>query len=191
MKIADLTCRMVKIWDLPLYFDVINVSLNNTYPGAGRVTLTGDGSSWSHYWNAIGEDRTIEQFILDSPVDYLIDKLGGGIHRQSDERDIDECVTAIRRALCKARRKNLCTSQYARLAWDELDSVEWFQDVYHEYELNGAYKANEILNGAIDVEWPEQKINPDYKRLEYAVIKMREALTQLQEQADEKARTEG
>ena len=40
-----------------------------------------------------------------------------------------------------------------------------------------------------NVEW---KIipNPRYQRLEYAVIKMREALTQLQEQADEKARTE-
>lgn len=186
MKIADTTCRLIKIWDMPQYFDVINASFNNTYPGAGRVTITADSSSWSYYWNAIGEDRTIEEFFSTSPVDYLIDKLGGGIRRRSDERDIDECVTAIRRALCKARRKNLCTSHFARLAWDELGSIEWFQDVYHEYELNGAYKANDILNGAIDVEWPEQKINPQYERLEYAINQTREAIKQLQEQANDK-----
>ena len=42
MKIADLTCRLVKIWDVPKYFDTINVTINNTYPGAGRLTLTAD-----------------------------------------------------------------------------------------------------------------------------------------------------
>lgn len=187
MKIADLTCRMVKIWDLPLYFDVINVSLNNTYPGAGRVTLTGDGSSWSHYWNAIGEDRTIEQFVLDTNVDYLVMKLGNGISSTLNERDDDDCVTAIQQAIARARRRGSIGKAEAREAWDDIAGSE---NVYNRWVYTSDFYGSTRIDDD-DIKWPEPPENPDYKRLEYAVIKMREALTQLQEQADEKARTEG
>ena len=65
MKIEDTQTRTIKIWDLPEYYDIILVNLSNTYPGAGRLTLTADSDSWSHYWNAMGEDRPLEQFLLE------------------------------------------------------------------------------------------------------------------------------
>ena len=183
MKIADLTCRLVKIWDVPKYFDTINVTINNTYPGAGRLTLTADSSSWSHYWNTIGEDRTLEQFILDSPVDYLVDKLGNGISSTQHDDSEDSCKDVLQTAVIKLRRDRDISAHEARKIWNEIDDGG---SLYTRFSFEGELM---ICDHIQNVEW---KIipNPRYQRLEYAVIKMREALTQLQEQADEKAITE-
>lgn len=180
MKIADTTCRLVKIWDVPQYFDVINVSINNTYPGAGRLTLTADSSSWSYYWNAIGEDRTLEQFIIDSPVDYLADKLGSGIHSTMHDDSEDSCKDVLQTAVIKLRRDDEISAFEARKLWKEIDHGG---NLYTRFNFEGGLM---ICDHIQSVDW---KIipNPRYQRLEYAILRMREALTQLQEKANDKA----
>lgn len=180
MKIEDTTTRTIKIWDLPEYFDIILVNLSNTYPGAGRLTLTADSDSWSHYWNAMGEDRPLEQFLLDTNVSYIVMKLGSGISSTLDRLDDEKCVRALQQAIARRRRKGWITKEEARSAYDELEGRE---DVYNRYEWGHDFEAYDLLDGD-DVNWPEADPNPAYERLAYAVTKMREALTQLKEKTD-------
>lgn len=180
MKIEDTTTRTIKIWDVENYFDIILVNLSDSYPGAGRLTLTGDSDSWSYYWGGMGEDRDLAQFLLDTNVDYLTMKLGNGIRSRLDRPDDEEAIKALQQAICRRRRRGWITAEAARSAFDEIQGCE---DVYNRYEWGQDFEAYALLDGD-DVFWPDNPPNPAYERLAYAVTKMREALTQLKEKAD-------
>ena len=180
MKIEDTTTRTIKIWELGSYYDIILVNLSNTYPGAGRLTLTGDSKSWSYYWSAMGEDRTLEQFLLDTNVDYIVMKLGNGISSTLDERDDEECAKAIQRAILKARRRGEITASEAHQAFFDIEGCE---NIYNRWIHTDDFYATERVDHD-DIKWPEPPPNPEYELLAYAVTKMREALTQLKEKQD-------
>lgn len=180
MKLEDTQTRTIKIWDLPEYYDIILVNLSNTYPGAGRLTLTADSDSWSHYWNAMGEDRPLEQFLLDTNVDYIVMKLGNGISSTLDERDDEQCAKAIQRAILKARRRGDITAAEAHQAYFYIEGCE---NIYNRWMYTDDFYACGRVDDD-DIKWPEPPSNPAYERLEYAVTKMREALTQLKEKTD-------
>lgn len=182
MKIEDTQTRTIKIWDVENYFDIILVNLSDSYPGAGRLTLTADSDSWSYFWGGMGEDRTLEEFLLDASVDYLVMKLGNGIRSTLDERDDEECVRALQQAIAHRRRRGYITKEDARSAWHEIEGCE---NVYNRYEWSHDFEVFELLDDD-DVNWPEPGPNPAYERLAYAVTQMREALTKLKEKANGK-----
>lgn len=177
LKIEDTITRTVKIWGLENYYDIILVNLSDTYPGAGRLTLTADSDSWSYFWGGMGEDRTLVEFLLGTNVDYIVMKLGNGISRRLDRRDDEECAKALQQAISRRRRKGWITKEEARSAWHEVEGCE---DIYNRYEWGNDFDAYELLDGD-DVFWPEPGINPDYERLTFAVTQMREALKQLED----------
>ena len=56
--------------------DLINVYIDNIKKGSGRILIECYGEVWSYYWGAMG-DRTIEQFMIDTDSDYILNKLIG------------------------------------------------------------------------------------------------------------------
>jgi len=74
MKIETNTVKSLKISEVD-GLDLINVYLEDIAPGKGRIIIECYGKVWSNYWGAMGENRTIDQFFIEAPTDYIIQKI--------------------------------------------------------------------------------------------------------------------
>ena len=55
--------------------DPITVIFRDLSPGKGDMTILCYGSAWTSYWGAMGEHRTIKQFVKECDEDYLFRNL--------------------------------------------------------------------------------------------------------------------
>lgn len=54
-----------------LGLDVITAYVNDIAPGHGELTVTCYGLAWTCYWGAMGEDRTVRQFVAGTSPAYV------------------------------------------------------------------------------------------------------------------------
>jgi hypothetical protein len=81
--------------------DPITVFWNDIGPSGGSVTITCFGAAWTAYFRATG-NRTIQQFVRDADVDYLITKLGITPflkQRKTDRVYLGRLIRAVKKTL--------------------------------------------------------------------------------------------
>lgn len=85
MKLASTTLKQLTITDVR-GLDPIRVICENYEPGHGRIIIQCWDEAWAGYWGAMGADRTIERFFIESHADYLAGNLlsGAGLRRNTN-----------------------------------------------------------------------------------------------------------
>lgn len=87
-------------------------------PGKGKLTITHDGDSWTHYWGAMHES-TLKAFVLQADNHYLIGKLRPGLDDKIPICDADTVLAAVRSSICEARRQGEFSKERARELWED------------------------------------------------------------------------
>ncbi len=102
--------------------DPVYVYVTNYKPGQGKIVIECFGEAWGHYWPAMGEDKSIQEFILNSNNDYLARKLA----RKDTQIDYDE----INDVAHKRGYFDLCVTNDAEIAWQSELMERCFGDDY-------------------------------------------------------------
>lgn len=150
MKVSTSKVTKMVISDVP-GLDPIAVIIENTGPGAGKITITCWGEAWTHYWSHMGEGNTLEQFFGHCDEHYIAGKLKTGIEDEIDDDDEDALLLILKKEIIKDRREGDITKLQARNLW----------------ELAGRTETTDADNlcSILGDEWWERtpkKPNPDY-----------------------------
>lgn len=91
--------------------DPMNIFLQDFEPGQGRVVVECVGDAWAAYFNAMGKDRKIIDFLAELGEDYLAQKLdpSDGVTTKRERyrlADIANDIIKTARAI-KAEQKDL------------------------------------------------------------------------------------
>lgn len=170
MKIESTTVTKLILSGMPNQ-DVIAVYAENQGPGAGKITITCWGDSWTHYWSHMGEKNTIESFFLKASDDYLACKLKIGIDDEIDDEDTDALILLLKKEIIKDRLQTDISREHARGLWDEADDL-WGWGEHHD-----------ICFKVFGDEWWHRlpkKPNPDYERLIRIIGFVKQAFAQIQ-----------
>lgn len=93
MKVEEIKVTTIRITEVQ-GLDPVTVHLHDDYPGAGFITVTCYGRSWSCYWAGMGR-RNIEEFVAQCDASYLVNKLGFKQTRQEQEYLIRICTAVL------------------------------------------------------------------------------------------------
>lgn len=102
MNVTQSTIQQLVITDADR-LDPVKVMIENLRPGAGNITITSFGKSWTSYWGSMS-DRSIQEFFVDCNDSYLINCLDRGIHSVLDGTDNDANIDFVKDRICKLRR---------------------------------------------------------------------------------------
>lgn len=90
--------------------DPIDVYVERIRPGQSRITVRCFASSWTAYWGAHGQDKTVEQFVTECNVGYVVDNLMWGLGGQllkAREKHMHAYLTRIVVAMQEHFKKEL------------------------------------------------------------------------------------
>jgi len=174
MKITQSTIEQIVITDVDR-LDPVKVMIENLRPGAGNITITCFGKSWTSYWGAMS-DRTIQEFFVDCNDSYLINCLDRGIRSMIDGEDNEANIQFVKAEICKQRRDRDIKQFDAREWWDEAEGADDVKDMvcnWHSHSTLRKLFGDEPWHA----NWPRVP-NPDYEYLERIVQAVREAIKQ-------------
>ncbi len=105
--------------------DPVSVYVTNYEPGKGKVVIECYSQSWACYWGGMS-GKSIEEFLVSSENDYLLDKLINGSVYQTDFDEIQKRALAKGAYICANS-----DAEVAMLAEDMADCFgsEWFMDL--------------------------------------------------------------
>lgn len=174
MNVTQSTIQQLVITDADR-LDPVKVMIENLRPGAGNITITCFGKSWTSYWGSMS-DRSIQEFFVDCNDSYLINCLERGIHSVLDGTDNDANIDFVKGRICKLRRDLELSADEAREYWDEADGSENVKmrccDYTYRSPLLSLFGDDPWYAG-----WPTVP-NPDYEYLKRIVQTVREAIKQ-------------
>lgn len=174
MKVTQSTIQQLVITDVER-LDPVRVMIENLRPGAGSITITCFGKSWTSYWGSMS-DRSIQEFFVDCNDSYLINCLDRGISSVLEGTDNDANIDFVKGQICRLRRDGEISSDEAREYWDEADGSENVKMLCCDYN----YRSPLLSLFGDDpwyAGWPTVP-NPDYEYLERIVQAVREAIKQ-------------
>lgn len=87
MKVAKTNITQLVITEAEA-LDPVRVMIENMRPGAGSITITCFGKSWTSYWGSMG-DGTVEEFFIGCNDSYLVNCLSRGISSTLEGEDND------------------------------------------------------------------------------------------------------
>lgn len=141
MQFEESKITKLLIKDVPK-LDPVTVYVENYGDGRGKLTIEVFGESWSAYWGAMGENTSLEQFVLRCDNHYLSKNLS--TLDALSEDDYEGFVTNIKKEILEERRHGGWSKQEARKKWDLCEDVvtekEWFNDSFNHdtlYEIGG------------------------------------------------------
>lgn len=92
---VDLKAQVFTVFDVH-GIDPVTVVLQDLAPGKGRLIVECYGRAWSAYWGAMGETRTVAEFVSASDGDYVVCRLGAA---RRDREYLLKIVDAVKDAL--------------------------------------------------------------------------------------------
>lgn len=168
--------------------DPITVHLENHGPGCGTISICCHTSAWTSGWSAMGQDRTVSQFVASCSADYLIGCLCPML--RSVRFSSDELIKMAQRCVID-RRRNRNGSEWNWM--DEFDKREARSLFNRIHDLHGVtegecYQQSELLTKLFGNEWWHkadecQEPNPDWAYLERIVEAVKAAIKQQAEVA--------
>lgn len=179
MKVAQTEITQLVLTELKS-LDPVKVMIENISPGAGNITITCFGKSWTSYWGSMS-GKTIQDFFLSCNNPYLINCLSRGISSTIDGEDNDANVEFVKNQICMLRRNNEITHEEAREYWDEAEGCENVKMKCCDYSYRSPLLSL-LGDESWYLDWPSVP-NPDYVHLERIVQAVREALEEIREAA--------
>lgn len=172
MKVAKTTITQLVITEA-VALDPVRVMIENMHPGAGSITITCFGKSWTSYWGAMS-DRTVEQFFMDCNDSYLVNCLSCGISSTLEGEDNDANIEFVKREIRRLRRADEMSAEDARECWDAAENCDEIKDACCHWHSNSPLRkvfGDEPWHAG----WPTIP-NPDYQYLKHIVQVVREGI---------------
>lgn len=110
--------------------DPVTVFLENYGGGRGKLTIETFGEAWSSYWGAMGDGRTLEQFILKCDNHYLSKNLA--TLAALSESDYDGFLLNAKRHVIWERQTGAIDKASARDKWNLIGDVVPEKDYFHQ-----------------------------------------------------------
>ncbi|NDI85095.1 hypothetical protein [Undibacterium crateris] len=157
VNVTTSTIKKLKITEV-VRLDPIDVMLEDTEPGKGRIVICCYTKAWTASWGCMGE-RTIAQFFCSFDEHYLAKNLDTEISATIE--DGDAIVPAAKKEICKMRRERDIRKNAARQLWESLDDIDGLTNV----EL---WTHSSILAPIFGEDWwhsMPSRPNPDYEYL--------------------------
>jgi len=170
MRITSSQVIKHRITDL-FALDPVTVIAEDIEPGKGKITIECYGESWTAYWGAMGETKTISQFFCSCDKHYLAGKLSD---IDANIVDWDGMPDKMRELVLTCRRRGDLDKDEARDIYDECCSItsEVHAHIHHD-----------IMEKVIGDEWwreiPEIA-NPKYDYLCRIIEAVQGAFRQLE-----------
>jgi len=79
--------------------DAITVFFQDIEPGKGRIVVECFGEAWSAYFNAMGAENTIREFVMGAGGDYLTNKLSRPFQTKRTDKYLRRLVDALKASL--------------------------------------------------------------------------------------------
>lgn len=118
MQIKRTTVEKIRIEDIneTHRLDPVEVIIENSGEGAGKIIITCWGESWTGFWGSMG--GTVEEFFQRVSNDYLINKMAD--YRET-EPDTEADPDFLRSEIIRQRKSDHLSKQEARDAWRYVD----------------------------------------------------------------------
>lgn len=150
--------------------DVIAVYVEDVRDGAGKITITHSGESWSHSWSHMGKGVKLNAFFKEACVDYLVCKLKTGIKRKIEDLDPERMLEVLRVEIIRQRKEREITRDRARWLWDD---AQWVDESNYSDTFSEVF-ADEWWEGL-----PRQH-NPAYVELTHIVEAVKQGFALLE-----------
>jgi hypothetical protein len=177
MKVAQTEITQLVLTELKS-LDPVKVMIENISPGAGNITISCFGKSWTSYWGSMS-GMTIQDFFLSCNNPYLINCLDRGISSTIDGEDNEANINFVKDMICKLRRENEITEFEAREYWREAEDSDDVKFLCCNWTANSSLR-NIMGDEPWYCGWPSVP-NPDYEYLKRIVQAVREALEEIRE----------
>jgi len=166
MNVVETQTRTIEITGAAR-LDPIKVFLNDVGPGAGHITITCYGQSWSGYWGGMG-DRSLAKFFVACDEHYIAGKIS---NTKSSVFDPDGLKAMMKKLVIQQLRSREIKPGEARELYDQINDLETFdQCPWHESDL-----MQRVIGDDWHLAMPE-KVNPDYEYLCRIIRAVQEAL---------------
>lgn len=175
MKVELSTAQKLSITEMP-NLDPVTVILEDLAPGKGKIIIECYGESWSAYWGAMGDGRTISTFFLSCDEHYIAGRLDSSL--RSEIADYDAFKDKIKVEVLKLRRSGDLDASDARTYFN---SAEYIDDE------PSAHSHCEMLTIIFGEEWwysIPNRPNPDYEYLCRIINAVKDGLKHLSERSD-------
>lgn len=141
MKFTESLVTKLCITDI-IRLDTVTVYLENFELGRGKLTIEVFGDAWSSYWGAMGENTTLEDFVLSADNHYLSKNLASLSSLSED--DYEGFIENLKQQIIDERKEFEYTKERARELWEKINEIipekTWFEDsTNHDllYEVGG------------------------------------------------------
>lgn len=108
MKIERTTTETLTITGAPA-LDPITVFLQDFEPGRGRITVECYGKAWSAFFGAMGNGKSIREFVVAVPPEYLADKLWD-IDKKPTKKAEDYLLRIVTAVVAAVKETMPCTA---------------------------------------------------------------------------------
>lgn len=152
--------------------DPVTVFLEDIDNGNGKITVSCFGKSWTAHWQAMGKNRTVSEFFIDSNPQYIIGYFSPSLRNRCYSPEKTELL--VKKRIIELRRVGEISSLAAR------DFYEVSEGIKMEETIEGLYRDfDEMMTVLFGQDWwhcTEEEPNPEYQYLERIVKAVQGAL---------------